>query len=177
MAKGRKRKDGKRTKTGRLSRAGLPSRDKGTDRTQDRQSVYGTDGSDAIGRAYRMGLLGDDADNLLIGARRIFADYWPMMGQGVERCSLGDRASGGYALDYSVEAMERQKEREGRLTSLLRRIDAMGHSTRSAFDGLVININPDYGPTWLDRIISGDATQADRAKLDMAIHALRSVCS
>ena len=92
MKAGRKRKPGARTKAGRLVQA----IDRGTERTQAMQALYGPDGCDAIGRAYRAGLLGEgsEAKAMLDLARAIAGAYWIAYEQGRYQCALGDRSFG-----------------------------------------------------------------------------------
>lgn len=147
---GRKRKPGKRTETGtRLSRAGhVPLFDKGTERAQAMQAIYGQDGSDAIGRAYKAGLLGegDEAKALMDIGRRIANAYWQCYSTGGYSCPLGDRTFGNTAdLDH-----ERIKRRELWLADVLGQVRV---EHRRVFDQLVIDVNPDNGPGWLDQMI------------------------
>ena len=163
MAKpGRKRKQGKRTPSGRLSRAGVPpvTFDRGTDRAQAMQVLYGPDGADAIGRAYRAGLLanlhheGDKAKAMLDTARKIANAYWQAYETGRYQCTLGDKSGGSVAiLDH-----ERIKRREQWLEEVLAFVNGMGRDVRRAFDQLVIDVHPDHGPTWLDAIIYAKRT-------------------
>lgn len=151
---GRKRKDGARTSSGRLSRAKDQTFDRGSDITRDKASVYGTDGSDAIGRAYVTGLLGPDGLNLRNVARSVFHAYWPMYAVGRETCAIGDKsgaANDDELLDQTI--LDRKIAREAWLNQTLRTVDRMGIDHRRAFDQLVVNINPDCGPSWLDALI------------------------
>ncbi len=150
MARGRKRKTAKREPSGKLSRAGVPRMafDAGTDQTRIKIAMYGTNGTDPIGRAWTHGLLGDDADAIRDTARKIARAYWPMLEVGSYRCTLADSAAG-----YWREQSEADKRRELWLADTLRRVDRMGIATRRAFDGLVIDPNPDTGPAWLDSLI------------------------
>lgn len=164
MAKrGRKRKAGKRTASGRLSRAKLAAVtfDRGTERVQAMQALYGSDGCDAIGRAYRAGLLGEgsDAKAMLDTARSIANAYWQAYETGRYQCTLADKQSGGVvSLDH-----ERIKRREEWLEESLRFVNGMGHDVRRAFDQLVIDVHPDHGPKWLDALLWGKrhGTQPD----------------
>lgn len=183
MKAGRKRKIGPREPSGRPQRAPLANFDRGTDFSRAKRDRYSTDGVDAIGRAYRMGLLGEHADALLDTARRIARAYWPMMGQGLERSCLGDHTGGGMD-DWLLDRDERQRkiDREKRLTDTIRAVDRMGHAYRRAFDQLVIDINPDFGPKWLDSLIwhkqNGKPLPVrDVEMLDRALVALRGVMS
>lgn len=162
---GRKRKAGKRTESGQLSRAGKLY-DKGNIRAEWKQSVYGPDGSDAIGRAYVRGLLGEHGQILLATGRAIARAYWPVFGTGRIGCTLGNQT--GSAGDGSL-LMEQW------LTVQLNRIDAMGRDYRRAFDSLVIDINPDEGPAFLDRLIAGTGKQADHDTLSRAIYVLQKL--
>lgn len=174
---GRRRKQGKRTKSGRLSRAGaITPFDHGTERAQAMQALYGNDGTDAIGRAYRAGLLGDgsEAKALLDTARSIAKAYWQAYETGAIRCTLADRSSGSVVdLDH-----EKIRRREEWLNGCLNDVRRMG--VRRQFDQLVIDVNPDHGPAWLDRLIyaerqgdNGDI--ADRAAMRAALDALETL--
>ena len=173
MAKGRPRKACKRTKSGRPSRAGVPLYDHGTEHTQAMQALYGQDGADAIGRAYRSGLLGEgsEAKALLDTARRISNAYWAAYETGRYVCALSDRAHGGGG-EINHEAIKRREEW---LSDCLTTVRKMGERVNRSFRQLVIDVNPDSGPLWTDRLIwatrrgidadLGD-TQAMRAALD-----------
>lgn len=151
MGKGRTRKSGKRTKSGQLSRAGISRFDKGTERAQAMQALYGPDGCDAIGRAYRAGLLGDgsDAKVMLDMARQVSNAYWAAYGTGAITCTLGDRTGGGNA-DISPEKARRREEW---LSGCMDSVKRLGWPQRRFFEQLVIDVNPDHGPTWLDGLI------------------------
>jgi len=168
MARGRKMKAGKRTKSGRPSRAGQPRYDRGSDKVADKFSVYGPDGSDALGRAFVHGLLGDEGITLRDTGRAIARAYWPIFGTGRITCSIGDKTGGS-----GVGNLERERW----LTETLRRIDAMGNDRRCAFNELVIDVNPDVGPNWLDRMIAKQARDSDSAKLNLAIDVLRQLAA
>jgi hypothetical protein len=174
---GRKRKPGKRTASGRLSREGICAYDKGTEHTQAMQSLYGPDGADAIGRAYRAGLLGDlrtegaEAKALLDTARRISNAYWQAYSHGGYSCALGERSFG----SVIVLDVERVKRREEWLNGCLDTVARL--NSRRVFDQLVIDVNPDSGPDWLDRLcyasqLKRDALPADSKALAKAIYAL-----
>lgn len=172
---GRKRKQGKRTKSGRLSRASAYTYDKGTERAQAMQVLYGQDGADAIGRAYRAGFLGQgsEAKALLDTARNISNAYWQAYETGAIRCTLADQSSGSVvSIDH-----ERVKRREQWLEDSLAFVNSMGHDVRRAFDQLCIDVNPDSGPAWLDRLLFADRSRkpqpiADIATLRKALDAL-----
>lgn len=151
MAKGRKRKAGKRTKSGRLSRAKSAIFDKGTEHAQAMQARYGADGADAIGRAYRAGFLGEGAEAkaMLDTARKVANLYWQAYENGRYQCTLADRTGGGVAeLDH--DSIRRKEEW---LRESLETVNRMGHDVRKAFDQLVVDVNPDTGPIWMDRLL------------------------
>lgn len=156
---GRKRKQGARTKAGRLSRAGICSFDKGTEHTQAMQALYGPDGADAIGRAYRTGLLGvgNDAKALLDMARRVSNAYWRHYSAGTYTCPLGDRTSGSVVDIDQAKA----KRAEDWLNDQIETVTAVGEGERKAFYQLVIDINPDCGPAWLDRVCEARRNNCD----------------
>lgn len=141
---GRKRKAGKRTPSGQLSRAGRLY-DKGTERAEWKQSIYGADGSDALGRAYVMGLLGPEGSTLLATGRAIARAYWPIFGVGQMKCTLGNNGGGSEG--------EGNLDQERWLLAQLDAVAGMGIEYRRAFDNLVIDVNADEGPPWLDRMI------------------------
>ena len=150
--RGRKRKRGLREPNGRLSRAKTPpvTFDKGTERAQAMQALYGQDGADAIGRAYREGLLGSgsEAKAMLDTARKVSNAYWQAYETGRYTCTLSDRQSGSVVeLDH-----ERIRKREEWIAEVMQFVADMGHDVRRAFEQLVIDVNPDQGPDWLDRL-------------------------
>ena len=170
---GRKRKNGKRTKSGQLSRAGCY--DKGTERAQLMQAIYGTNGSDAIGRAYEAGLLGrgQDAKAMLDMGRRIFNAYWAAYATGRYQCPLGERMGGSVvSIDH-----ERARRREEWLNAVLAFVKGEGDQERRAFYQLVIDVNPDSGPDWLERLLESHrqgtlADIADSARMKRAVDML-----
>lgn len=182
MAKsGRKRKPGARTANGkRPSRAGyVPLIDKGTERVQAIQALYGQDNADAIGRAYRSGLLGEGAPAkaMLDTARRISNVYWAAYSNGGYQCPLGERTFGGGNPDH-----EAIKRREEWLNDCLTRIRNMGPGVNRAFRQLTIDVNPDCGPDWMDRLIWASrkgigADIADQQTLRAALDALEVLAS
>jgi len=173
---GRKRKPGKRTDTNRPSRAGsVPLFDRGTERAQAIVALYGQDGTDCVGRAYRAGLLGEgsDAKAMLDTARRIAKAYWSAYETGAYQCPLGNRTHGGVvSLDQ-----EKIKRREEWLAECLSVVDKMGANVRRAFDQFVINPHPDCGPDWMDRLCFSARTKkvpdvVDESRLRAALDAL-----
>lgn len=161
----RKRKPGRRTPSGRLSRAKLQPYDRGTERAQMIRAIYGTDCTDAIGRAYRAGLLGDEAvakPRLDLG-RHLAALYWRHLKQGGWRCALADSNAGAVV----IANPERERRREAWLVETLRAVDALGRPVRRAFDELVIDPWPDEGPAWLDRLILASRCRDRPERADM----------
>lgn len=145
MAKGRKRKAGPRTKSGQLSRAKI---DTGNDVVAKKSALYGQNHSDALGRAFANGLLGSDnaAKAMLDTGRAIGRSYWMDYEVGKIRCTLGDRSSG----ITIAEDIVRQRDKERWLKRTLKRVKP---EMRPLFDSMVVDINPDCGPPWLDSII------------------------
>lgn len=174
MGKGRKRKAGRRTPSGRLSRAGQVKRIAGNDRAEAVKLLYGTNGTDPIGRAYERGLLGSgqDAKAMLDTARAIFRAYWAAYANGPIRCTLADRNSGA-SID---EDGEREARVEQWLHEMLATANAGGPPSRKLFDELVIDINPDEGPPWMDRLLASNrrypATMQDWGRLSCALDVL-----
>ncbi|ASK88473.1 hypothetical protein [Sphingorhabdus sp. SMR4y] len=168
MARGRKRKKGKRTPSGQLSRAGKP-RDRGSAAAEAKASLYGTDGTDALGRAYRFNLISLEARDT---GRALGRAYWPIFGVGKMSCTLAGQSSGGH-----IEDEEQALRNEQWLNERLATVNALGSDVRKAFDELVIDINPDCGPAWLDRLIHAkrmdrDCSNRDLVKLAQAMTGL-----
>lgn len=158
MAKGRPRKSGAR-KNGRLVPAF--ANDRGTPERQAMRDLLRDpiQGADAIGRAYVFGLLGtgDCATDRLNGARSIARKYWWYISahNGAHlHDSIGalQEGEGGPARDPQRDAA-REKSLIGALDLIK---ETGGHDCRRAFDHLVIDLNPDAGPAWLDRIIEAE---------------------
>lgn len=189
---GRKRKAGERHDCGRLKVV----RDYGCDGVRRRMEAYGRPPSpanddptqrredhsqthDAIGRAYSSDLLDrniDRARDLMTGARKIAAQYWRVYGFGSGDSLAKFQPSGGYGIADPV----RDKIREDALNIALAAVSKKGRPVRAAFDELIIEMNPDHGPAWLDRIIASrrggpSANRSDWEKLDLAITGLREV--
>lgn len=179
MARGRKRKAGARTKSGQLSRAKI---DTGNDVVAKKSALYGENHSDAIGRAFANGLLGDDtaAKAMLDTARSISRAYWIGYEIGPIRCTLADRTSG----TTIAEDIMRQRDKERWLTRTLK---SMEPQARPLFDSLVVDVNPDSGPPWLDNIIQELRTRdaankflahcSDWSKLSEALRLLSDIAN
>jgi hypothetical protein len=164
--RGRPRKRGPREANGRLARAMAPY-DRGSERAQERLSLYGQHGTDAIGRAYVRGFLGEEAKALLDTARAVARAYWAWYEIGPYACPLGNRSGSTTADDH-----EREARQEDWLRGRLRIRDRFGYAQRQLFDQLVINVHPDQGPAWLDRLIDKRGDQADWARLASALEVL-----
>ena len=183
MGKGRKRKAGKkRTRSGRISYSNADRLVKGNIRAQAMQALYGTDGADALGRAFRHGLLGSgsEAKNLLDTGRRIANIYWQAYEDYPATCTLSDRVHG----SNSSISPEDARRREEWLNDALATVNALGRAQRACFDQLVIDVHPDHGPPWLDRLImrergqrieSADRLIADNRTLRAAVAALATI--
>ena len=181
MGKGRKRKNGARTKSGRLSRAKIHTHDRGTDHAQAMQALYGPDGCDAIGRAYRTGLLGDgtDAKAMLGIARQIAKAYWAAYENGAFQSPIADKTSG----SISSISPEDARRREEWLNRVLDTVKAVGWPQRRSFYQLVIDVHPDCGPHWLDRLCFAHRSKRmmiepmDAQCLEWALEALATVAN
>lgn len=185
---GRKRKPGERFACGQPK----VTRDYGCDGVRRRKDLYGKPPSpandangkvggpdvsqtfDALGRAWSAGLLGVDEDRareLLDGGRRIAAQYWRVYGYG-----CGDSlARFQPSQSFGIENEARDKIREDALNDTLAAVSALGRDVRKAFDELIIDPNPDCGPSWLDKIILGGARIDHLATLRLATRGLREV--
>lgn len=143
-------------------------RDAGTDAAQAKRAAYGTDGCDSLGRAYRAGLLGDDGQRLLQTGRSFNRAYWAAYGQFGLSCTLGVRTGPANDDDNSLA-------REKWLNATIRDVDKMGRAYRKAFDDLVVDFYPDYGPAWLDNLIANNARQSDWSQLVKALEVLDEI--
>lgn len=194
---GRARKMGKRTAKGRLSRAKDAVFDRGSDRAQERKAQFHGHGYDAVGRAFEAGLLGRDAGRptarakmLMDLAQQLFRRYWRHFGIGPVGCTLGRAETGGGkgANEAGIDDGVNDAEQEA---WLLRMLAMVPRRERRVFYELVIDINPDTGPIWLDRLIAVKAANlaaaqaangkeakqikpppADQARLDMVVQLL-----
>lgn len=110
-----------------------------------------TDTCDAIGRAYTAGLLGtgEPAMNMLLAGRKIAAAYWRVYGfPTADSLARFQPQHGAGPADPETE-----KRREDALNASIAKVQACGRDVRRAFDQLVIDMNPDSGPAWLDAIV------------------------
>jgi hypothetical protein len=147
---GRKRKAGKRTKSGRLSRAGQCLFDRGTEHTQAMQDT----------------------------ARRIHNAYWQAYATGSYQCPLADRTHGSVVdLDH-----ERIRRREAWLSDSLSFVRGMGPFVDRSFRRLCLDVHPDSGPDFLDRLcwatrqnLSVPGSDPDAKALRAALDALEQL--
>lgn len=165
---GRKRKQGKRTKSGRLTQEGRPRLKlvAGNDIAEAKKARFGQNGYDAIGRAFECGLLGEDAQLLLDTARAVSAAYWRAYQVGPIRCAVNDPMARHGASEGNPEQDHKREQ------WLMRCLDMVA-GARTEFDQLVIDMNPDFGPSWLDALLAD--RRADRSKLDKALEGLRTI--
>lgn len=173
---GRKRKDGKRTAAGRLSRSleALEARyDKGSDWAKARQERFGSDYNSAIGRAFASGLLGEgnDAKDRYDKARKFISLYRAVIGRDRYRCALNQAPRG---MDDIPANDERDSLNQDWLLVNMARIDETG--CRPFFDQITSHLFTDYGPQWLDRLLDtkpGD--RRDTIVLDAALRAIDAI--
>lgn len=182
MGKGRPRKSGAR-KNGRLVPAF--ANDRGTPERQTMRALLRDpiQGADAIGRAYVFGLLGtgDYATDRLNAARSL-AKKWHWFAGGHAGGRLDDSIGNLLPRDGGEPSDPvRDQIREDALLDALDMVKAAGgHDCRRAFDHLVIDLNPDCGPPWLDRVIdcersSRAPTESDGNMLRLALKGLDAI--
>lgn len=150
-----------------------------------RRAAYGmaandTDCIDALGRAYGAGLLGNGerAKDMLTAGRKIAWQYWRIFKP--QFPTPDSLARFQPQLASSPIAPESEKILEAALNDTLDTLNRARRDIRRAFDQLVIDLNPDSGPPWLDRIIFAHrsrnvATEADLNMLRLAIEGLHMV--
>lgn len=173
---GRARKHGKRTASGRLSRAKratVQAWDYGTERTAKKWADFGQHGSSAIGRAYAAGLLGQgsDAKARLDAGNRFAATYSQMIVQRAYTCPLGQNSGG----SSSEGNPERDQARQDWLFAAMDRLDRTG--SRPWLDQILSVQYVDAGPYWLDRVIGRRDKPADKLILAAAVAALDELLS
>lgn len=171
MAKGRKRKQGTRTKSGQLSRAGQPRHDKGNDRIASMRERFGEHYASPIGRAFAAGLLGDgmEAKVRLDTGKRFSRLYSAIIAQGGYRCPLG-RETLSQGFTGEIMAHQRAMEDQEWLFAAMERLDREG--LRVWFDQITSPIYHDSGPYWLDSLLNGGKDPADLMVLKVAIKAI-----
>ncbi len=144
----------------------VPSSDDG--KTENEQ--FYTDTCDALGRAYCAGLLGsgERAKDLLVAGRKIARQYWIVYVD-------GSVSSNALARFFPVEPRKPMSEedreqvdaiREQALSDALKLVRARGNDVRRYFDQLVIDVNPDSGPSWLDAIVWANRHRKTPAERD-----------
>jgi hypothetical protein len=130
------------------------------------RALYGDNCSDAIGRASNVALgHGTAAKSMLDTARAIHRAYWAWYANGPVRCA------GGLQWAALENGLEREPRQEAWLDDMLRIAGCGGHSGRVLFDQMVVDINPDGGPLWLDRLIAREEAGDDWGRLAMALKA------
>lgn len=157
-----------------LRRQAIYAKPANDDKGPDMSQTY-----DAIGRAWSAGLLGqgDRAKELLDGGRKIAARYWAVFGFGTPDSLARFQPSD----SKGPSDPEREKRQADWLNGCLSRVAGLGRGHRVAFDALVIDMNPDSGPHFLDALIFAKRTgrshdSRDLAMLDHALAALEEVC-
>lgn len=180
LSKGQPR--GTRSASGRL-RERAPKLVAANDGVQRRHALYrvpanDTETFDAIGRAFTAGLLGsgERARDLMNAGRKIAWQYWRIYGF----ISPDSLARFQPSQPCTPMTPEREKIIEDALNDALDMVRARGHDVRRAFDMLVVDINPDQGPPWLDQIVWANAhkksaREADLNMLRLAIEGLEAI--
>lgn len=148
---------GARSASGR-KRDRTPERMQPCDGIIRKRAAYGfaandADYADAIGRAHIAGLLGDGdrAKDMVVAARKIAWQYWRVF-----RPEFGTPDSlARFQPQAPTHRIDPERERilEDAMNDSLDSIRKAGRNVRTAFDQLVIDMHPDHGPAWLDRII------------------------
>lgn len=177
MGKGRKRrKNITREPNGRASRKGqdrTPLDSRPSDWVAEQYRRFGSYYNSAIGRAYASGLLGDgnQAKDRYDKARKFASLYRRMIGGDRYRCALDNSPRGGSG-EYSPTQQEADDQQW--LIINMARIDLIG--TRPFFDQLISHRFTDYGPSWLDAILSAkNPDRRDTMVLDAAIMAIDAI--
>lgn len=173
MGRGRPRKHGKRTESGRLRRDNypVPVYDHGTDRARARAERFGGHGMSALGRAYASGLLGDAQTAAIrydVGKRfqRAVERFFEI---GRVKCPLGQQTRLG-ATVVQITANPHEEAEWVWLNAMADALDAGG--LRPWLDQLTHDLYADGGPIWLDRLLDGGRDPADQMVLKTAIAAL-----
>lgn len=165
MPKGRKRKQGKRTPAGQLSRAG--QRAKPSDWVQAQQDRFGNHYGSALGRAYASGLLGEgnEAKARYDAGKKFTLRYTRTFGGDSYTCPLGDRSGSNDNHDP-----ERDRHQQEWLFEMMNKLDHAG--VRPYLDQLLSSLYVDTGPYWLTDLLAGKRHPADVMVLNAAIKAL-----
>lgn len=162
--RGRPRQSGKR-KNGRLIKTGMAEGIRqANDNALARRGLFGTNGWDAIGRAYVVGLLGegDEAKDRLEKGRRYCAAHFAIYSPKQYRCAL-DRSPVGGSDEVNSERDARLIEQRAWLDREWRRLTDMGCGPY--FDQLVdpLRMYTDHDPVWLAHLIEN--ALANKARL------------
>jgi len=171
-ATGRKRKPGKRTESGRISRAGaVPLFDHGSDRVRAMRDKFGTDYNTALGRAFAFGLLGqgnEAKDRYSLGKRlaKVRQRYY---GHRRPTCALDNSPRGNVILIITEDELERALADKAWLKQAEAKID---QGCAPYLDQLLSDLYTDTGPYWLANLIEGPSDARDRMVLDAALKAL-----
>lgn len=167
---GRKRKDGKRTESGQLSRAGRNVQP--SEWVAKRRARFGEYYNSALGRVYASGLLGDgnEAKERYDTSRKFAALYRRLIGRDRYRCALDTSPRGSTGDDLSDARAEKEAHDTEWLLEAMRKMDATG--CRPFFDQLICHTFTDYGPPWADRLLDGPKDRRDTMVLDAAIMAI-----
>lgn len=132
-----------------------------------RKGKMETDTCDALGRAYNAGLLGTGqrAQDLLSAGRKIASQYWRVYG-----FSTPDSLAR-FQPQRPSARLDPDKEKiiEDALNDGLDLVRARGRDVRRAFEQLVIDLNPDCGPAWLDQVVYAHRTKRTAAERDMTM--------
>lgn len=168
---GRKPKQGKRNRSGRLKRTPNPH-DKGNGRVAAMRARYGEHYCWALGRAYAKGLLG--AGSLgkarLDAAKGFVRAYRRFIGGDVYRCPLDDTPRGG-----NVETLDTPRD-AAQQAWLFLAMDSMEHTGgRPYLDQLMSTAHTDTGPNWLENLLNGKQDSRDTIVLEAALEALDAI--
>lgn len=179
MAKGRKRKQAKRTESGQISRAGTkPESSRPSEWVARQRDRFASYYNSALGRAYKAGLLDDPqvegkGKDRYENARRFAEVYRRVFGGPHYRCALNDAPRGS---DGDTGHSERDRDNREWLRAAMARADATG--CRPYLDQLVSQLFTDAGPHWLDALLSTKRDDPrDRMVLEAAIKAMDAIAS
>lgn len=159
---GRKRKAGRREKSGRPQRD--YTHDKGTERIQALRERFDVYYCTALGRAFSGGLLGEDGLDLYQTGMKFAKLHKRVFGIVDYKCALGDSAGGSSLYDEERDANDHQW-----LLNAIRSFQ--GPEDKFYMDQLLIHT--DQGPGWLDRLLDKNEIHGDRLKLEAAMRALQ----
>lgn len=174
MAKGRKRKAGKRTESGQLSRAGISKIVKPSEWVDAMRARYGDHYSSPIGRAFAAGLLGDgtEANERYHTARKFASLHRRVFGGDVYRCALNQSPRGANDQPLTDKDVADQEW----LIEAMGKLDCSG--CRPFFDQLISRQFTDYGPSWLDRLLAtAHKDKRDMIVMDAAVKAIDTIVS